>query len=209
MEVHILSSVRAGYEELGVDEYYRIHSKDYSNPHYREIEYLLKEYIKSHDIGENILDLCCGSGEVTKILNIIGKYRIEGLDPYTAYSYVKNTNNDCYIYNFKDIVKGALENKKYDTIICSFAMHLCEESMLNGLLYQLSRISNKLVILTPHKRPEINSWWREIYREKILSKARKGEKITIEALPVNDGGCFFILIQHNRNYVVRHFNNDI
>ena len=65
-----------------------------------------------------------------------------------------------------DILKGQLINKKYDTIICSFALHLCEETMLNMVLYQLSLIANRLIIITPHKRPEINSWWEEVYREK-------------------------------------------
>lgn len=149
-------SIRAGYEELGIDEYYKKHSDDYRNPHYKEIKYLLKEYLKTHSIGTNILDLCCGSGEITQILNEIGEYNIEGLDPYTEPAYKKNTGKECLRYDFKDLVNGALENRRYDTIICCFAMHLCEQSMLSNLLYQLSRMSDRLIILTPHKRPEIN-----------------------------------------------------
>lgn len=163
-------SVRAGYEELGIEGYYKLHNKDYTNPHIKEIEYLLKQEIKKNYFGTNILDLCCGSGEVTNILRKYEdtqKYNIEGLDPYTVRAYEKNTNNTCLIYDFKDIVQGALENKRYDTIICSFAMHLCEESMLNSLLYQLNLIANTLVIITPHKRPEINYWWKETYRQKL------------------------------------------
>ena len=59
-------------------------------------------------------------------------------------------------------MQGALQNRRYDTIICSYAMHLCEESMLNNLLYQLSLIANTLIIITPHKRPEIKNWWYEV-----------------------------------------------
>lgn len=81
------------------------------------------------------------------------------MDPYTEPAYKKNTGKECLRYDFKDSVNGALENRRYDTIICSFAMHLCEQSMLNNLLYQLSRISDRLIILTPHKRPEINKWF--------------------------------------------------
>ena len=40
-----MSSVRAGYEELGVEGYYKLHNEDYSNPHINEIEYLLKKEI--------------------------------------------------------------------------------------------------------------------------------------------------------------------
>jgi len=158
-------SVRAGYEELGIEGYYKLHSEDYSNPHIKEIEYLLKQEIDKNYFGTNILDLCCGSGEITNILKQyegLRKYNIEGLDPYTSPAYKKNTDKECLIYDFKDIVQGALKNKKYHTIICSFAMHLCEKSMLNRLLYQLSLIANTLVIITPHKRPEIKDWWREV-----------------------------------------------
>lgn len=160
-----MESVRAGYEELGVEGYYKLHSEDYNNPHFREIEYLLKQEIHKNYFGTDILDLCCGSGEVTNILmqyKNIRKYNIEGLDPYTAPAYKKNTGKDCLVYGFKDIVQGALQNKKYHTIICSFAMHLCDESLLNNLLYQLSLISNTLIIITPHKRPEIKNWWKEV-----------------------------------------------
>lgn len=165
-------SIRAGYQELGIDEYYKQHSGDYHNPHFCVIKNLLERVIEQVTIGNNILDLCCGSGEVTRILSGIEGVQIEGLDPYTAPAYKNKTNKNCLIHDFKDIVNGALENKKYDTIICSFAMHLCEESMLNSLLYQLSRISRQLIIITPHKRPEINQWWIETYRH-------KEEKVTI------------------------------
>lgn len=168
-----MKSVRSGYEELGIEGYYKIHNEDYNNPHFNIVKKLLENYIVHNNIGNNILDLCCGSGEVTRILKEVNKnYKIEGLDPYTAPAYSKNTGLNCMEYAFKDIVNGALYNKKYDTIICSFALHLCEKSMLNMVLYQLSLMSGRLIILTPHKRPEINSWWKEIYRE-------KQEKVTI------------------------------
>ena len=162
-----MNSIRSGYEELGVEGYYKLHNEDYSNPHFYIVRELLQKYIKYNNIGIDILDMCCGSGEVTHILKEVNKnFNIEGLDPYTAPAYNKNTGLSCMKYNFMDILKGQLINKKYDTIICSFALHLCEETMLNMVLYQLSLIANRLIIITPHKRPEINSWWEEVYREK-------------------------------------------
>lgn len=162
-----MKSIRSWYEQVGVEGYYKLHNEDYNNPHFYIIKDLLTNYIKQNDIGNNILDMCCGSGEVTHILKEVNKnFNIEGLDPYTVSAYSKNTGLNCIKYDFKDILRGQLLNKKYDTIICSFALHLCEESMLNTVLYQLSLISNRLIILTPHKRPEINSWWKEIYKEK-------------------------------------------
>ena len=164
-------SVREGYEQLGVEGYYKEHGADYVNPHFEKIKYLLDlEEVKAR-IGVSVLDLCCGGGEVTTILNSHGKeYQIDGVDPYTADAYKKNTGKECMPFNFKDIVLGALDNKRYDTVICSFAMHLCEQSMLNLLLYQLSTITQTLIILTPHKRPVINSFWKkekEILYEKV------------------------------------------
>ena len=164
-------SVREGYEQLGVDGYYKKHGFDYVNPHFEKIEYLLNLDEVKNRIGTNVLDLCCGGGEVTSILATHGKnYNIDGLDPYTAGAYKKNTGKTCIPYTFKDIVQGKLNGKKYDTIICSFAMHLCELSMLNMLLYQLTNVSDTLIILTPHKRPVIKNWWKkekEILYEKV------------------------------------------
>lgn len=155
-----MESVRKGYEKLGVDNYYKIHSNDYVNPHFEIIKNLLEDYLKTNNIGNNILDLCCGSGEVTTILKSFDeRYQIVGLDPYLYNTYHKNTNNECLSFDFKDIVCGKLKQHRYDTIICSFAMHLCEESMLNSLLYQLSLVTNNLIIITPHKRPDIHNWF--------------------------------------------------
>lgn len=164
-------AVRTGYESLGIDGYYLNHCDDYKNPHFEIIKTLLIEYIQENDIGNNILDLCCGSGEITTILEEKGNYNIEGIDPYTCKLYENNTNKKCYQYSFKDIVNGFLDNKKYDTIICSFAMHLCDISMLDTLLYQLSRICKKLIIITPNKRPEIKNWF-ELREEKIYERVR-------------------------------------
>ena len=157
-------AVRTGYEEHGVDNYYKIHRSDYSNPH-KEIINELLTISKKWNLGNNILDLCCGSGEVTKNFET---YNIEGIDPYTYELYSKNTNRHCYNYSFKDIVQKGLP-KNYDTVICSFAMHLCEESMLPSLLYRIGEKSNRLIILTPHKRPSCNGiyGWKEVNRIKI------------------------------------------
>ena len=176
-------SIRAGYEELGVDEYYKEHSDTYSNPHIDRIEYLLKTKTAYENIGNTVLDLCCGSGEITNILlnnDINNKYNIDGLDPYTASAYTRNTGQRCMKLDFKDIVLGALKNKRCDTIICSYAMHLCEESMLNNLLYQLSLISETLIIVTPHKRPDIKQWWIEVGHEKYEGTTLKVYKRSSE-----------------------------
>lgn len=169
----VKESVRSGYEKLGVEGYYKKHSLDYSNPHFNDIEYLLKLNDVQIEIGKTVLDLCCGSGEVTRILGSIKFFNVIGIDPYTAQAYRNNCKTTCLEYNFKDIACGALKNYKFDTIICSFALHLCEESMLNIVLYQLSLIAETLIIITPHKRPVIKSYWKEI-------KAIKHNKVTLK-----------------------------
>lgn len=179
------NSVRLGYEELGVEGYYKLHSDDYSNPHFSDIKYLLEQEFKDDSLYNlSILDLCCGSGEVTKIL--MGRQcgerndlKIEGVDPYTKVAYRKQTGQECLDYDFKDIVNGKLSDKYYNIIICSFAMHLCELSMLDTLLYQLHLICDKLIILTPHKRPEIKVWF-------ILEKEEKYNKVRLRVYSSKD-----------------------
>ena len=159
----IMSSIREGYIELGVDNFYKLHSNDYQNPHKIIIQKLLLYAKENWNLGENILDLCCGSGEVSEIFldrNIVG------CDTYTYTLYENKTKNKCYNKTFQDIVSNGLENN-YDTIVCSFALHLCPESMLPILLYQLSLKCNKLIILTPHKRPNCNNIYGWKLKEKI------------------------------------------
>ena len=145
-----MDSVRFGYEKYGIDEYYRIHQLDYKNPHEKTISELLNYAKDNWNLGNNLLDLCCGSGEVTRVFF---DKNIEGIDPYTFLEYSTITGKKCRKLTFKDIVENGL-NQKYNTIICSFAMHLCEESMLPMLLYRLGEVSNNLLIITPHKRPD-------------------------------------------------------
>ena len=81
-------------------------------------------------IGENILDLCCGSGEITLSLP---NYNVIGLDPYTNKSYYNRTRKNSLNLTFQDIANGKLENN-FDCIICSYALHLCDKSLLPLLL---------------------------------------------------------------------------
>ena len=166
-----MESIRKGYIENGVDNFYKLHKNNYSNPHKEKIQKLLLFAKENWNLGDNILDLCCGSGEVTEVFE---DKNIEGIDPYTYDLYRKNTNKPCESKTFKDIVENGLD-KKYDCIISSFALHLCEESMLPILLYRLGESTNKLLIITPHKRPECNN----IYGWQ-LTHIKKENKITMK-----------------------------
>ena len=54
---------------------------------------------------------------------------------------------------------GGLEGRAYSLIVCSFALHLLALSRLPRLAYQLSRLAPALLVLTPHKRPELRPDW--------------------------------------------------
>jgi SAM-dependent methyltransferase len=170
-------SIRAYYEELGVDGFYSKHSNDYSNPHIKSIEQCINLYIHSEPepntcLGKSLLDLSCGSGEVTNIIkSIMPDLKITGCDPYTNSAYRKNTGCECLEYTFKDIATDSLNDKYYDTVLCSYAMHLCEISMLNSLIYNLSQICNQLIIISPNKRPEISEWFTLKYSDKVGKSA--------------------------------------
>jgi SAM-dependent methyltransferase len=163
--------VREGYSSLGVENYYLKHKSDYSNPHEEYIKIILEEFLCKKSIPKkyNILDLCSGSGEVSEILIDNGYFNVKGCDPFLNELYQTNIGNDCLKYDFMSIVQGNLI-EKFDIIICSFALHLAESSLLPTLLYQLSQVSNRLVIISPHKKPHINDFWEkkeELYMNKV------------------------------------------
>ncbi len=91
-------SVREGYQKLGVEDYYKEKALTYSNPHEIKIEKLMNiffnKYMKLNE-DSKILDLCCGSGEITRVLENLGCKNIKGLDPFTSELYKSKTNKDC------------------------------------------------------------------------------------------------------------------
>lgn len=151
-----LTPIRDNYVNQTVEGYYLSNSHSYVNPHYNIIKENLVSFIEDSNISFfNMLDLCCGSGEVSKILtNSVNV----GCDPYMHTRYINETNNKCYSYNFKDIAIGKL-TERFDLIVCSFALHLCEKSLLHNVLYNLSLISDNLIIVSPNKNPIIDKYW--------------------------------------------------
>ena len=75
------------YRKQGVKEFYEQEGENYSNPHKYYIERLLRKKLGPHNPylkrNDRILDLACGSGEVTLPLKQIGYTQISGIDPYT------------------------------------------------------------------------------------------------------------------------------
>ena len=76
----------------------------------------------------------------------------------------------------------------YDIIICSFALHLLTDpSELFALLYELSTKARWLVIIAPHKKPEIKDGWGW-ERWDLKSWTRAGDGVYGGKAKVDDDG---------------------
>ena len=153
-------SIRHEYEQHGVVGYYQQFGAAYRNPHERAVRHALHEAVAAWrlDLGR-VLDLACGSGEATLALREICAAQITGIDPYTAAAYAERTGQPAETLSFEAIAAGALDGRRYSLIVCSYALHLLEASRLPQLAYQLSRIAPALLVLTPHKRPDLRPAW--------------------------------------------------
>jgi SAM-dependent methyltransferase len=146
----------------GVPEYYTKCSR-YSNPHSIKFDGLIKKlllwlpynlYEKSKETP--VLDLACGSGEVTKVLVANGIGNVVGLDPFLAEQFASETGKSVFNNSFEDICRGVVPlAANYSIVICSYALHLCGDSLLPLLLDSLKNITSYLCVITPHGLPLI------------------------------------------------------
>jgi len=154
------SSIRRAYETWGVEEFYQQQGATYRNPHEAIVGKILAQGLGGVlREGLPVLDLACGSGEVTLALRQLGWEDIQGIDPYTQQAYLERTGQVAEGYRFEEIEQGVLWGREYGLIVCSFALHLVERSRLPVLVYQLSWIGDRLMVITPHKRPQIPPEW--------------------------------------------------
>ena len=161
-------AIRKQYEEHGAQGYYEQFGATYRNPHESIIADVLTYGLATWPLEtSHVLDLACGSGEVTLALHTQGVTNITGIDPYTGAAYTERTGQTALPYRFEEIASGAL-TEMHSLIVCSFAMHLVEESRLPMLCYTLASLAPDLVILTPHKRPQIKAAWGWCLRDEIV-----------------------------------------
>ena len=167
-------SIRSQYEKIGVRRFYERFGSRYANPHEPAIErVLLAAVAKWSPNLERVLDLACGSGELTLVLRTLGAGSVQGIDPFTGDSYRERTGVEAEPLTFEDIAAGALAGRRYSLIACSFALHVVEASRLPTLAYQLSRVADSLLILTPHKRPVIRpEWGWQLVGEMVVERVR-------------------------------------
>jgi hypothetical protein len=145
--------IRLLYDEHGAEGYYRAHADTYENPHFPEIKALLERNFERFDCSE-VLDFSAGGGEVTEVLQSAGARNITGCDPFTFNLFEKKTGLPCLRLSFMDVIKNGLP-ARYSLIVSSFALHLCPAGDLFSLTWQLLEAAPLLVVLTPHKRPEL------------------------------------------------------
>lgn len=168
------TAIRAAYQQYGVEGFYQRFGGSYRNPHERAIRAALRAASDrwSLPLGP-ILDLACGSGEVTLALRELGHTDIQGIDPYTHQAYAERTGQAAEQYTFEQIAAGALSGRSYGTIVCSYALHLVALSRLPALAAQLSLIGEALLLLTPHKRPQLRAEWGwECADELVIERVR-------------------------------------
>ena len=184
-----MKSIRGAYAERGVESFYRDEGHLYHNPHTAQVEALLTRYADVIS-GASVLDLCCGSGEVTRAAIELKAREVVGVDPYTYDAYERETGLTCLRYNFAEIIGGALDAHRtsvmldhiphYDVVICSFAMHLCPLEQLYALTYTLFKYTEEVIIITPHKRPELELISGVSLRESAIELTSKKKRVTLK-----------------------------
>jgi SAM-dependent methyltransferase len=167
-------AIRHQYEKHGAKAFYQEHGADYRNPHEAALGNVLCVVVPQWQLDlTRVLDLACGSGEATLVLRELGAGQIDGIDPYTGAAYLARTGQAAEALSFEEIAKGALAGRKYSLIVCSFALHLVEASRLPALLFRLAELAPQLLILTPHKRPELKpAWGWVLEQELVLERVR-------------------------------------
>jgi SAM-dependent methyltransferase len=155
-----IAPIRQQYEQHSVRGFYEKFGAEYRNPHESTIAALVNLAVDRWQLNcDRVLDLACGSGEVTLALRDLGHTNTTGIDPYTYTAYQQRTGLEAETYSFADIAAGMLSERHYSLIICSFALHLIPLSWLPLVVYQLKQIANSLVVITPNKSPFLRSQW--------------------------------------------------
>ena len=165
----VAAGVRNQYADHpeGAPGWYRDHGATYRNPHAAAVsatvQHAVDRWPELFTPPGRILDFCCGSGEVTRALIEVGidTRQIDATDPFTGDAFTMSCPGRVVMatWSFADVEQGIAQGHRWKTIICSYAFHLCERSRLAGVCAQLAAVTDHLVILTPHKRPELRESW--------------------------------------------------
>lgn len=75
------------------------------------------------------------------------------MDPFTSDAYAARTGRPAEAVTFLDISNGALDGRKWDLVVCSYALHLAPAGVLPTMCLQMALCSPFFVIISPHKLP--------------------------------------------------------
>ena len=99
--------------------------------------------------------------------------RFTATDPYTYAAYQDRVGRACERDGFEQIAAGLWQGRRFSLIVCSFALHLAEPSRLPGVAMALAQLAPALLILTPHKRPELrDAWGWQLTHETVRQRVR-------------------------------------
>lgn len=171
--------LRPLYEQLGADNYYRRYGDSYENPHQPQVQALLEQNKTRLNLARP-LDFCAGGGEVSALFLAWGLTDFAACDPYTHRLYAKKIGRPCAAWSFVDVLKGKLQGD-FSTIIASFALHLCPEEQLHGLMLQLFAHAPQLVVLSPHKRPALDDFEGVQLDFEDFALTPRGKKVFLRA----------------------------
>ncbi len=167
------------YESLGADEYYQKFGTSYENPHQKQVEALVQRSAHRWNCAAGVLDFSAGGGEVTLALRAVEQWPCTGCDPFTFTLYEQQTGAPCLRHSFEDVIKGA-ELGQFGVTICSFALHLCPEKDLFPVAWALLSAAPVLVIITPHKRPELEKIPGISLAYEDFELTEKGKKVRLK-----------------------------
>lgn len=169
------NSVREAYETFGVEGYY---SKGaYANPHLDQVQDLLSDVLMRFQPCR-VLDLGAGNGEVTSTLEPAG-FDCVGLDPYLHESFELQTGKSCHKLSFQDLGRHGLQDGPFPLAVASYSLHLLEESLLPAFLWQLKVLGvEDLVVLTPHKRPDLSAFAPVSFQSE--TETPKGKRVRLK-----------------------------
>ena len=156
----------------GVAGHYAAHGDAYRNPHASIIDDAVAIALDRWQLDvSTVLDLAAGAGELTLAIRAVrAAATIVGCDPFTFAAYEAQTRQPCERLSFQDVAAGALGERSFSLVGCSFAMHLCSPSILPTLAITLAQRTPRLLILTPHKRPVIRADWGWRLHDEFVEK---------------------------------------
>ena len=148
----------------GAAGWYAENGSTYRNPHEDAVVAMVARAVRTSPDSfatGRVLDLACGSGEVTLALRSAGvdPTRIDAADPFTGAAYFARTGTISAGWSFAEIAQGALAGRRWSIVVCSYGLHLCEPSWLAPVCVALAGTADGLVVITPHKRPMVDTAW--------------------------------------------------